>query len=165
MHRIHCYEYVNRPYERVSEALVLGAVSIFQRATQSAAARASSIVSTLKVDIGHVEIGKDVVITVQRIDRTAHASRLGTEATELALEWHASEGEALFPHMHATLIAYSLSPTETQLELVGSYDPPAGFVGAIADGLVGHRIAEAAAHRFVDDVAGRLSVELASDGA
>ena len=81
MHRIHCYEYVNRPYERVSEALVLGAVSIFQRATQSAAARASSIVSTLKVDIGHVEIGKDVVITVQRIDRTAHASRLGTEAT------------------------------------------------------------------------------------
>ncbi len=160
-HRIHCYEYVNQPYERVSEALVLGAVGIFQRATSSAAARATSIVSKLKVSVANVEVAKDVVIKVEHVDRSAHAPKLAGEATTLSLEWHASTDRSLFPSMHATLAVYPLSSGETQLELTGTYDPPGGVVGAVADRIVGHRIAEAAAHRFLDDVASRLSAELA----
>ncbi len=159
---IHCYEYVNQPYERVSEALVIGAVGIFQRATSSAAARATSIVAKLKLSIGDVEVGKDVVISVRHVNRTAHAPKLATEATKLELEWHANTDQSLFPSMRATLSVYPLSSSETQLELVGTYDPPGGVVGAVADRIVGHRIAEATAHRFLDDVAGRLSVELAA---
>jgi len=161
-HRIHCYEYVNQPYERVSEVLVLGAVGIFQRATSSAAARATSIVSKLRVTVGHVEIAKDVVIKVLHVNRNAHAPKLAEAATTLELEWHASTDQVLFPAMHATLAVYPLSSTESQLELVGHYDPPGGTLGALVDRLALHRIAEAVAHRFLDDVASRLSVELAS---
>jgi hypothetical protein len=158
---IHCYEYVNQPYARVSEALVLGAVGIFQRATSSAAARAASIVSKLKMSAFDIEIAKDVVITVPRVDRSGHAARVATEATELELEWHAEKGASFFPVMHAKLCAYALSSGETQLELVGTYEAPGGGVGVIADRMMGHRIAEATAHRFLEDVAGRLTVELA----
>ncbi len=158
--QIHCYEYVNQPYERVSEALVIGGVSIFQRATTTAAVRATSIVSTLKWKVANVEIGRDVRIKVERVNRHAHVPRLAANATTLELEWHAEKDQALFPAMHATLLVYPLSATETQLELVGSYDPPGGVVGAAADRIIGHRIAEAVAHRFLDDVATRLGVEL-----
>ncbi len=157
--RIHCYEYVNRPYDEVSEALVLGAVGIFQRATNSAAARATSLVSKLKVTIVGLEVGKNVVVRVLRVDRHAHVPRIASEATELELEWHAETAQALFPSMHATLTVYPLSPTETQLDLDGKYNPPLGILGDVGDRIVGHRIAEASVHKFLEDVAGRLTAE------
>jgi hypothetical protein len=158
-HRIHCYEYVNRPYEEVSEALVLGAVGIFQRATSSAAVRATSLVSKLKVTIAGLEVGKNVVVRVVRVDRHAKIPQTTTDATQLELEWHAETERALFPSMHATLTAYPLSPNETQLDLDGQYDPPGGILGEVADRLVGHRLAEASVHKFLQDVAGRLAAE------
>jgi len=158
-HRIHCYEYVNRPYEEVSEALVLGAVGIFQRATSSAAVRATSLVSKLKVTIAGLEVGKNIVVKVVRVDRHAHVARIASEATELELEWHAETGRELFPSMHATLTVYPLSPSETQLDLDGNYDPPLGVLGEVGDRIVGHRIAEASVHKFLEDVAGRLTAE------
>jgi hypothetical protein len=63
--------------------------------------------------------------------------------------------------MRASLLAYPLGPNETQLELRGHYEPPGGVIGSAADWLVGHRIAEASVHRFLDEVAGRVSQELA----
>ncbi len=158
-HRIHCYEYVNRPYDEVSEAMVLGAVGIFQRATNSAAARATSLVSKLKVTIAGLEVGKNVVVRVLRVDRHAHVPRIASEATELEIEWRAETSESLFPSMHATLTIYPLSPGETQLDLDGKYDPPLGILGDVGDRIVGHRIAEASVHKFLQDVAGRLTAE------
>jgi len=158
-HRIHCYEYVNRSYEDISEELVLGAVGIFQRATSSAAVRATSLVSKLKVTIAGLEVGKNVVVRVLRVDRHAKIGRTLSEATRLELEWHAETGRALFPSMHASLTAYPLSPGETQLDLEGEYDPPGGLLGDVADRLLGHRIAEASVHKFLQDVASRLAAE------
>ena len=158
-HRIHCYEYVNRPYEEVSEALVLGAVGIFQRATSSAAVRATSLVSKLKVTVAGLEVGKNVVVRVLRVDRHAKVGQTMSEATRLELEWHAETGRALFPSMHAALTAYPLSPSDTQLDLEGEYDPPLGILGDVADRLLGHRIAQASVHQFLEDVAGRLAAE------
>ncbi len=160
-HRIHCYEYVNRPYEQVSEALVLDAVGIFQRATVGATGRAAKLVSTLKVDIAGVEVGKDVVIHVTRVNaRGAAPGHLGAAATRLVLEWQADTNASLFPAMHAELAVYPLSSGETQLELTGTYDPPGGVLGGAADRLLGRKVAEAAVHRFVEDVARELSAEL-----
>jgi len=160
-HVIHCYEYVNRPFERISEALTLGAVGIFQRATTSAVARATSLTSKMKVTLAGLEIGKNVIIKVTHVDRKTTAPRLADEAIELELQWEAETNAALFPAMHATLRAYPLSSEETQLELTGTYDPPGGVLGEVADRVFGHRVAQATAHRFLEDVASRLSEELA----
>ena len=62
----------------------------------------------------------------------------------------------LFPLMEGELSIYPLTSTETQLDFSGVYKPPFGPVGKTMNAIVGHRIAEASVHRFVDDVAGYL---------
>jgi hypothetical protein len=161
MNEIHCYDYVNRPYERVAEALVYDAVGIFERATQSAAHRAQSLVSSLKVSIAGLDVGKNIVVRVRKVERHADApGHMADRATRLDLEWHAETNRSLFPSMRASLTVYPLSPDETQIELRGTYEPPGGVFGSIADRLVGHRVAEASVHRFVGEIASRLSTEL-----
>ena len=159
---LHCYQYVNRPFDAVREALVLDAVALFERGTTSATGRAHALVSKLKVSVAGLEVGKDVVVKVTRVDRQAHvAGRVASEAVTFDLEWKADSSASLFPSMKATLSAYPLGANETQLDLVGHYEPPGGVVGSAADWLVGHRVAEASVKRFLDDVAQRLSEELA----
>lgn len=157
---IRCFQYVNRPYEEVSDALVNDAIGVFERATRSATYRANTLVSSLKVNIAGFEVGKDVVVRVRRVNRDAQLPHLAQHATRIELEWGAATNTALFPSMKATLLVYSLGPRETQLDLRGSYEPPGGLFGTVADKLVGHRIAEASVHRFLEEVSSRLSVEL-----
>ncbi len=159
---LHCYEYVNRPFAQVRDALALDAVGLFERATQTAAGRARSLVSSLKVSIAGLEVGKNVVIRVAHVEPDAQApGHLASQAIRLDLEWQAETSSALFPSMRASLLAYPLSANETQLDLRGTYEAPGGALGSAVDRLVGHRIAEASAHRFLDEVASRLSDELA----
>jgi hypothetical protein len=50
----------------------------------------------------------------------------------------------------------SFDPPVTQLLVTGSYDPPMGVVGAGADWLLLHRLAESTIHRFTSEVAAQL---------
>jgi hypothetical protein len=61
--------------------------------------------------------------------------------------------------MTATLDVYALGPGETQVDFHGEYVPPLGVVGTAIDALVGHRIAQATVHRFVQEVAERLRLD------
>jgi len=54
--------------------------------------------------------------------------------------------------MNAELSVYPLTPTETQLDFLGRYEPPLGIVAAL-DAMVGRHIAQASVPRFVTDVA------------
>src|SRR6185312_15822811 len=90
-HEVRGYDYVNRPYERVSEALRLDAIGVFQRATASATARARALVSTMRANVGPLELG---------------------------------------------------------------------VVGAVFDAVIGRRVADAAVHRFVEEIAERLRVDV-----
>ena len=72
----------------------------------------------------------------------------------------AARAASIFPQMEATLSAWPLSADETQLELDGSYLPPLGTVGKALDSLLLHRIAEAAMHRFLEDVVEQLRKDL-----
>ena len=53
---IHCYDYVNHPYEQVRDALSKDAPAVFQSATKAAASRAQSIASELQIDMGGIRI-------------------------------------------------------------------------------------------------------------
>jgi hypothetical protein len=66
----------------------------------------------------------------------------------------------LFPFMKAELSVYPLTATETQLNLLGNYEPPFGVLGSMIDSVVGNRIAEASVHQFITDVAVYLRAEI-----
>ncbi len=160
---IRCYDYVNHPYERVRAALEKGAAEVFQAATRAASARAHSVATALRVNLAGIEVGADVVITVGAMTDMPKVSKLGAGA-RLPLAWQAAKSPRLFPVMHAELSLYPLSGAETQLDFLGSYEPPLGIVGGAIDALVGHRLAEASVHRLVADVAQHLRTALAKSG-
>jgi hypothetical protein len=160
-HALHCYDYVNRPYAVVRDTLRADLGGIFERATAGAARRAETLAATLKVGVGALEIGTDVLIEVRGIEEREEGPAGRTPTTFIDLRWRAARAAALFPSMEAELVVYPLSRDETQLELDGRYAPPLGPLGGALDSLVGHRVADASVHRFVTDVARLLRDELA----
>lgn len=158
---IRSYDYVNRPYDRVRDALKQNALTIFQSATKAAASRAQSVAAELHVDFGGIGVKSDINISVKDIvEKAADANSISS--TTLSLEWEATTMPGLFPFMKGELSVYPLTSTETQLEFSGVYEPPFGAVGKTMNAIVGHRIAEASVHRFIGDVAGYLRQTLES---
>jgi hypothetical protein len=151
---IRSYDYVNRPYERVRDALRQNALTVFQSATKAAASRAQSIAAELHVDLGGIGVKTDINISVKNIEEIVDAT--STPTTRLLLEWEAATVPGLFPLMKGELSLYPLTSTETQLDFSGFYEPPFGAVGRTMNAIVGHRIAEVSVHRLVSDVAGYL---------
>jgi hypothetical protein len=145
---LHCYQYVNRPFSDVREALLISAVKLFER--------------HLHASFAGLDISKDIVVKVQRVEGHVDApGHIADDAIRFDLEWRAEPASSMFPTMKAKLLAYAIGPNATQLDLTGNYEPPGGVVGEAADWLAGHRIAEESAKRFLDDVAGKLSEALA----
>jgi len=157
---IRCYDYVNHSYPQVRDALMKGALSVFQAATKAAASRAQSIASELRVDIGGIRVEADIKISVKKIEEEVSEAMSGP-VTCLQLEWEAATMPHLFPLMQADFSIYPLTATETQLDFSGFYEPPLGALGRIVNVLIGHRIAEVSVHRFVAEVAGYLRQALA----
>ena len=157
---IRCYDYVNHSYEQVRDALSSDAVAVFQAATNTAASRARSVASQLRVDIGGIGVEADIKISVHKVEEKAPEA-MASPSTRLQLEWEAATMPRLFPLMKAELSIYPLTTTETQLDFLGHYEPPLGALGKAMNAVAGHRIAEASVHRFVSDVAGYLRKALA----
>ena len=156
---LRCCEYVDRPYESVRQIMHREPLKLLQRATTSAAARASSLVANLRVQLAGIEIGVDVRVLVRRV-RDQESGTGNAPVTRVELSWEAKRLSALFPSMLAEVSAQPLSATETQLEIEGSYWPPLGPVGNAIDATVGHRVAEAAVHRLLADLAEQMRDEL-----
>lgn len=157
-HQLRCFDYVNRPYEQVREALSTSARTIFERSTRSAGDRAHDAGAELRVRVGAVEIAADITIEITEIPGAR--SPANRPATRLNLTWRSRRRPGLFPEMTASLWAYALAPRETQIELIGSYDPPLGLIGDALDAIALHRLAEESVRRFLADIASYLSAEL-----
>lgn len=160
---IRAFDYVNQPYDRVRDALHDDPSGMLAAATRAAASRAHTVAAGLHVNVGGVEVGAEIDISVHSVEDDPRGP-LEKPVTRLVLEWEAATAPRLFPLMRGELSAYALSGTETQLDFEGRYQPPLGLVGGAIDAVVGHRIAEASVHRFITDVAKHLRDELASEG-
>jgi hypothetical protein len=158
--QIRVFDYVNHPYEKVREALTTDAGPAFSRATTRAAARAESVASQLHVNIGGIEVGTDIEISINTVEETPGTGRV-SPVTHVRFEWKARQSPHLFPLMHAELSVYPLTGSETQLDFSGHYDVPLGILGKGVDAVVGNRIADASIHRFVSEVAEHLRKTLA----
>lgn len=157
-HELRCFDYVNRPYRAVHDALAANALEIFERATRSAADHANDLGAELRVRIGAIEIAADVAITITAV--SPDRSPANQPATRIDLAWKSRRSPGLFPEMTGSLWAYALSPHETQIEFTGTYDPPLGLFGDAIDAIALHRIAEDSVQKFVNDVASFLRAEL-----
>ena len=133
---IHCYDYVNHPYEQVRDALSRDAPAVFQSATKAAASRAQSIASELQIDMGGIRIEADIRVSVKNIEVKDHEVMSGP-APRLHLEWEAARLPRLFPLMKADLSIYPITATETQLDFNGLYEPPLGPLGKALNAMVG----------------------------
>lgn len=82
-------------------------------------------------------------------ERTVHvavdgaARKLGGQTLIRGFRWHAVKHPGWYPHLDGEIELGAIDPTVCQLSLRGTYEPPLGMVGDIADRLVGHRVAEA----------------------
>ncbi len=153
---IRVFDFVNKPYERVHSLLEWNAQVVFRNATRAAALRAEKVASALHVNIGGVEVGREIEISIKSVERTRR-TEAAPESTRVTMEWKASRMPGLFPLMTAVLTAFPLTPTETELDLVGEYEPPLGALGGAIDAAIGNRIAEASVHQFVSDIAAYLT--------
>ena len=151
--QIRCYDYVNRPFAEVRTLLLEKPNELFGQATHAASGRASAVAAGLHVQVGGIEIGKEIEITVLDV-QTSETDR--DKRIAMTLEWKATRSPGLFPVMNGVLDAYPITATETQLDFQGNYTPPLGLMGRAIDAMVGHRIAEASVHSFVSEVAAFL---------
>ncbi|MBI2377488.1 MAG: hypothetical protein HYV07_26035 [Deltaproteobacteria bacterium] len=156
---LHCYEYVNHSYDSVRTALLADPIALFQRATAAAVNRANTVAANLSVSVGALEIGTGISIVVTAVETDTHAV-LRVPLTRIKLEWRASQSASLFPSMVAELDVYPLSSAETQLVLAGEYRAPGGAIGAAADAVLLHRVAEASVHKLLRQLSERLRLEL-----
>jgi hypothetical protein len=149
---IRTYEYVNHPYDEVRDAILSDPLGTFRSATHAAADRANAIAAALRINVGGVEVGKEIDIRVGA--PLESAAELGRQpSTRIPIEWEAASRPGLFPLMRAELAIYPITATETQLDFGGVYEPPMGPLGGALDAVVGRRIADASIHRFIADVA------------
>jgi hypothetical protein len=157
LREIHTCAFVSYPYERVSEVLRRDPVGLIQRANVHAVSRARELVSTLPESLGGVEVDQEFIVELTSVAEETEVM-LGPR-TRLCLSWRASRHPHLLPTMDATLDVLTLGPREAQLDFVGKYRPAHGMVGAAVDKAIGHRILDAAAHRFVESIAERLRMD------
>ncbi len=149
---IRCYDYVNHPYEKVRDVLKRDALEVFKSATETAASRAQSVAAELHVDLGGIGVKAYIKISVKDVEEKA-TDAMSSPTTRLRLEWEAATAPRLFPLMKAELSVYALTKTETQLDFLGLYEPPFSGLGRAMNAVVGHRLAEASVHRFINEVA------------
>ena len=158
---IRCYDYVNHPYEEVRDALKTDSLTVFQHATKTAAQRAEGLSSELRLNVGGIEVGTDISISVNKVQEQAKEG-FNPPATHIHLEWEASERPGWFPVMKADFSIYPLTATETQLDFFGNYEVPLGVLGNFFDSVVGHRVVDASVHRFIEEVAIYLRKKLSN---
>jgi len=156
---LRCYEYLNRPYDAVRRVLRERPLDLFRQASRSAAARATEVASSLHTRVAGIELGVDVTIYVHAVHEEDGVAGM-SPVTRVVLGWEAMRAPMLFPVMRAELSFWPLTSTETQFEIEGTYRPPLGAVGNAADAVLGHRIAEATVHQFLEDIVEQLRSEL-----
>ncbi|MEJ7600271.1 MAG: hypothetical protein WKG01_20345 [Kofleriaceae bacterium] len=155
---VHAYDYVNHPYHEVRRVLLADPLGTLQRATRVAASRAQSTVAELRASVGGVEIA--AAIELDLIDTKLATAPDGRQATHFILGWKGVAHAALFPTMRAVLAVYALTPTETQIDLTGTYEPPLGILGEAVDAIAMHHVARDSVAGFIQAVAKFLRHEL-----
>lgn len=94
--------------------------------------------------------GSGVPAKAIEIDVGQPLYRAGT--VMVPISWRATGVGALFPVMNADLVLEPMGDNLVQVVLRGSYQPPLGGVGRLLDRALLHRLAQASAKSFLDQL-------------
>jgi hypothetical protein len=86
------------------------------------------------------------------------APRRQPRGTIFDVQWQPVDGSRWFPVMQADVTLASLGANHTHVEFNGSYDPPGGAPGRVADRLVLHHVAEHAVRLVLTRLVEQLTV-------
>lgn len=153
-----CRDEVKQPYPRVRALLLADPYLVFRRATDAAASQTAA----LHVRLGGLDVDAEMTIDILGVENDYAYDRPGTR---ISLEWRDATSPRIFPAMKTELVLFARSPTETQLELRGSYQPSLGRLGGAIDPVAGRRVAESLAAGFLQHVAAWLREQLAPSSA
>lgn len=145
---VYLFSYAAHPYEEIRDLLRDDPERLLAPATEEAEKRRLELVASLGITIGKVEIARDVVLELGPFTETDKPWPIAKRT----LRWRALHMPGAFPSMEADIEAYPLSSTETQVSFLGRYRPPLGPVGAMADSVALHRVADASLHRFFESL-------------
>lgn len=73
------------------------------------------------------------------------------------IKWTAHGAGALFPELNADLALSQMGPEMTSISLDGTYEPPLGVVGRVADRMILGRLADATVRNWMDRLAEAVS--------
>ena len=144
---LHCYDYVNQPFEIVRRSVLLDPKALFGHATSTRAGK-------LHVKLGGLDLGAEIEVEVNGVIESREPFE--RPRTTITLTWRGKRAPAWFPVMAAELAIFPLSPTETQLALSGTYQPPLGLVGDAIDAVAMKKIAQESVDTFVREIASYL---------
>ena len=81
------------------------------------------------------------------------------------ITWTATGAELLFPELKADLMLAHVGPSLTRMTVQGTYEPPLGVVGKVADRAVLGRYADATVRNWLDRLAEALTDDEVSSAA
>jgi hypothetical protein len=108
------------------------------------------------------EVGGGAV--TRRVDAEVGPMETDPASLRIPLRWKAAEHPKLFPLMDGELHITDVAGHDIELRIVGEYRLPLGAIGAAADAVAGHRVAEKSIRRFLEEVSRRLTDKLIEHG-
>ena len=146
---IHDFVQVDRDYDEIRARVLADPRALIAASAGSAYRDGERLSVRLTPLSNHPSLGKTVEVDLadpyEREDQLV-----------LPMHWWAPGATRLYPHLDGDLEFAPLGALSTQLTLMGSYDPPLGFVGRHADVLLLHRVAEASIRSFLVSVSRNL---------
>jgi hypothetical protein len=151
---VYYFGHVNGTLEQVSNAISTaeGDVSVWARL----AYRKGEELRT-RIDPGSFIPAKEVEIRLGRPMR-----RSGSVV--IPMDWKATGVGALFPVMSADLVLQPLGPDLVEVIFRGTYEPPLKGLGRLLDRAVLHRLAEASAKAFLDQLCQEVEDSIGLNG-
>ncbi len=100
----------------------------------------------LDIDVAGLHLVKDVCFRVTDFADVPGPLPMG----RIQLSWEPIDHADIYPTVSADLEIEPIDDRRTMVSLLASYQPPLGRIGAVADRVAMHRIAESALRRFFE---------------
>lgn len=144
------FKVIDGSYHRVVQQLLSAREALFREALGTSRSAGDRIIAKVSPKGWPTVLGKAVEIH-------PGAARHHDDTTLVSFWWAAHGGESLFPRLDADLEVAPFGADQTMLTVRGTYEPPAGWPGRIADELLLHHLAESTVRAFLDTLGTELS--------
>ena len=150
---LHAYEQIDGPYRDIVTLLRWRGADLIRESFEGDLSERPPAVA---VELGGFDVMRDVEVEVGDVEP------FGAHTVRLPFSWQAADHAGWFPKVEAALEVTAMSnhPPVCELALFGSYRVPMGLVGTIADGLVGHKVAEEIGRRLLFRIGEHIAAEL-----